>query len=229
MKVVLKFGGSIFMPESGADTEFIRELCMFLATHRENHEFAIVVGAGKYSREFAKICRNFTADEDRIDMVGIMVARLNAAILSSALGEIACPEIPRSEAEFLELAKKYPGKIIICGGFRPRQRTDAVAVEIAKVWGGKMVIKGTNVDYAYDKDPNKCEDAKPLKKITFSELRKIGDQEHAQACAPTIMDSKATELLVQEKIKVAIVNGRNLENIAKILAGEKFTGTRVGF
>jgi uridylate kinase len=150
-------------------------------------------------------------------------------MLISALGEIACPEIPRSEAEFSELTKKYPEKIIISGGFRPRQRTDAVAVEIAKTWGAKMIIKGTNVDYAYDKDPNEFENAKPLKKLTFAELRKLGDQEHTQACAPTIMDAKASELLVKEKIKIAIVNGKNLENIAKILAGEKFTGTQVGF
>ncbi len=217
------------MPESGADIDFIRETMTFLVTQSQNHELAIVVGGGKYSREGGKLAREFTADEDHLDMIGILGARLNAAILVAALGDHACPEIPRSEEEFMELTKKYPGKIIISGGFRPRQRTDAVAVEIAKAWGAKMVVKGTNVDFAYDKDPNEFENAKPLKKLTFRELQEIGESEHLTANSPTIMDSKASEILVKSKIKVAIVNGKNLENIAKILAGENFKGTQVGF
>jgi len=228
MKAVLKFGGSIFMPKSGADIEFIKEISTFLATQIQTHELAIVVGAGKFSRECGKLGREFTQDEDRLDMIGIIGARLNAAILIAAIGDHACPEIPRSEEEFLELVKKYPDKIIISGGFRPRQRTDAVAVEIAKTWGAKIVVKGTDVDYVYDKDPDEFKDAKPLKEISYTELQNLSDQHHV-ANAPTIMDSKAAKILLEKKIKVAVVNGRNLDNIVKILEGEKFRGTKIGF
>ncbi|MFH1450499.1 MAG: UMP kinase [archaeon] len=229
MKAVLKFGGSIFMPKEGADIDFIRELTSFLVTKIQEHEFAIVVGAGKFSRECGALGREFTHDEDRLDMIGIMGARLNASILIAALGDHACPEIPRSEEEFTLLSKKYPGKIVIAGGFRPRQRTDAVAVEIAKEWGANLVIKGTNVDYVYDKDPSEFKDAKPLKNIDYKKLQELGDGEHTTANAPTIMDAEAAKILIEEKIKIAIVNGKNLSNISKILSGESFKGTKIGF
>ena len=229
MKAVLKFGGSIFMPESGVDIEFIRETATFLAAQSQTHELAVVVGGGKISREYGKIGREFTSDEDKLDMIGILGARVNASVLITALGDLACSEIPRSEEEFSELLEKYPGKIIISGGFRPRQRTDAVAVEIAKTWGAKLVVKGTDVDYVYDKDPDEFKDAKPLKKLTFKQLQELGESEHTSANSPTILDSKAGEILVNNKIKVAIVNGKDLNNIGKILSNESFKGTQIGF
>jgi uridylate kinase len=216
------------MPNSGADIEFIREFSTFLITQSQDHKLAVVVGAGKYSREFGKLGREFTPDEDRLDVIGIMVARVNASILICALGDYACPEIPRSEEEFLQLTKKYPDKIIVSGGFRPRQRTDAVAVEIAKEWGADLIIKGTDVDYVYDKDPGKFDNAKPLKEVSFETLQSLGDHDHV-ANSSTIIDSKASEILVKNNIKLAIINGKNLENVAKILSGDNFKGTKVGF
>jgi len=49
-----------------------------------------------------------------------------------------------------------------------------------------------------------------------------------KANAPTIMDRVAAKLLVEKKIKVAIV-GPDLDNIGKVLSGGKFKGTKVGF
>jgi uridylate kinase len=229
MKVVLKFGGSIFMPPQGADIEFIKETAVFIAEQTQNHELAIVVGGGKPSREYGKVGRNFTDDEDILDNIGIYGARLNATLLIAALGILACPEIPRNEEEFLALTEKYPDKIIISGGFRPRQRTDAVAAEIAKVWGAKLIIKGTDVDYVYDKDPNENKNAKALKKVEYKDLEEMVNASEYKANAPTIMDRTAATILTKNKIKVAILNGRNLENIAKALNNENFKGTKIGF
>lgn len=228
MKAVLKFGGSILAPKSGVNVDFIKELSQFLIEQSKKHELAVVVGAGKLSREYGEIGRKFTQNEDLLDMIGIMVARLNASLLITALGDHACPKVPHSEEKFLNLSKEYPGKIIVSGGFRPRQRTDAVAIEIAEKWGAEIVIKGTNVNYVYDKDPNKFTDAKPLKNISYEQLKELGDQKH-MANSATIIDSKASKLLAEKKMKLAIVNGTKLDNIAKILAGKSFVGTKIGF
>ena len=149
-------------------------------------------------------------------------------MIVAALGNSACPVIPRSELEFLDVIRKFPGKIIVCGGFRPRQRTDAVAIEIGKEWNADYVIKATNVDYVYTKDPNKHKDAKPIKSLGYEELKEYADQEH-KANQPTIMDMVSAQLAAKERVKVIVLNGKNLNNIEKILERENFKGTRIGF
>ncbi|MFH1424943.1 MAG: UMP kinase [archaeon] len=227
MKAVLKFGGSILAPNS-VDFEFLEKLASSVSNWSAEHELAIVVGGGKLSREFGKAGKKFTKDPRLLDLIGIQASRFVASTLISALDQNACPEVPRSEAEFIALTKAHPGKIIVAGGFRPGQRTDAVAVEIAKTWGAELVVKGTDVDYVYDSDPKKNKDAKPLETISYEELKKLGDQEH-EANKATIMDKVAAEMLAESKIKMAIVNGKDLANIEKILSNQEFTGTRIGF
>lgn len=227
MKIVLKIGGSIIYPKE-VDVNFVKKLAEKLAQWSKRHEIAVVVGGGALSREYDKIGRRLTDDEDYLDLLGIYASRLNAALLVAALGNAACPAIPRSEVEFLDLLLKYQQKVIVCGGFRPKQRTDAVAVEIAKVWSADYVIKGTNVDYVYDSDPKKNKKAKPIKAMSFQDLQKYSDQTH-KANQPTIMDKVSAGLIASDRIKVAVVNGKNLENIEKFLNRQDFKGTKIGF
>lgn len=229
MKVVLKFGGSIFAPPEGVDLEFMKSTAEHVKRWIQNHEVAIVVGGGKPSREYGELGRQLTDKEDLLDWIGIMSARLNASLFIAAMGDSACPEIPRSEEEFTGINQKYPGKIIVSGGFRPKQRTDAVAVEIAKEWNADLIIKGTNVDYVYDKDPNKFDDAKPIKEISTEELQKMVSADEYKANAPTIMDRTAASILLEGGIKTIVVNGQDLDNIENILDGKEFKGTKVGF
>ena len=210
------------------DVNFIKKLATKLTQWIKKHEIAVVIGGGALSREFDKIGRRITKDEDFLDLLGIYASRLNAALLIAALENSACPVIPRSEVEFLDLVLKYQQKVIVCGGFRPGQRTDAVAVEIAKVWNADFVIKGTNVDYVYDKDPKKNKNAKPIKEMSFDDLQKYADQTH-KANQSTIMDLKSAEMIANEHIRVAVLNGKNLENIEKFLNRQEFKGTRIGF
>jgi len=227
MKVVLKIGGSILMPKQ-FDVNFAKRLAAKLKLWEKKHEIAVVVGGGALSREFDKIGRKITKDEDYLDLLGIYASRLNAVLLIAALGDSACPVVPRSEAEFLDLLLKYHQKIVVCGGFRPKQRTDAVAVELAKVWSADYVVKGTNVDYVYDSDPKKNKDAKPIKQMSFDDLRKYADKAH-KANQSTIMDFVSAGIIANERIKVAVLNGKNLGNIGKFLNRENFKGTTIGF
>jgi len=46
---------------------------------------------------------------------------------------------------------------------KPGQSSDSHAIEHAKKYHAKTVINLSNIDYVYDKNPNKYKDAKPLK------------------------------------------------------------------
>lgn len=228
MKVVFKLGGSIFAPKK-IDTAFLKKLVSKIFEFSQKNEIAIVVGGGSLSREYDKLGRIFTQNEDLLDLIGIFAARLNAALLTAALGKNAAAEIPRNEKEFLRIAKKSPGKIIVAGGFRPRQRTDAVAVEIAKAWHANLVIKGTDVPCVYDKDPKKYKNAKPIKNISYEELLRIARESTQRANKPVIMDLEGAKILRKNRIKLAVVSGSDLANLQKVFEGKEFRGTRVGF
>ncbi len=215
------------MPKQ-VNVNYVKKLAEKLKEWKKRHEIAIVVGGGKLSREFGEIGRKITDDEDYLDLIGIYASRLNAALLIAALGNSACPVIPRSELEFLDVLRKFPEKIIVCGGFRPRQRTDAVSVEIAKEWGADYVIKGTDVNFVYTKDPKKHKGAKPIKQLSFEEIKEYAEQEH-KANQPTIMDMASARIVAKEKIKVIVLNGTDLKNIESFLERQKCKGTRIGF
>ncbi|MFO7872582.1 MAG: UMP kinase [Candidatus Undinarchaeales archaeon] len=226
MKAVLKIGGSVIAKE--ALKLDIKKLVQYLKKWSKKHELAIVVGGGRTSRALDSLARQFTDKEKLLDNVGIYASRLNASVLIAALDEHACTKIPRNESEFSKLAEKCKDKIIVSGGFRPGQRTDAVSVQIAKAWGADTVFKCTNVDYVYDKDPLTNPDAEPIEEMTFEELEKLADKSE-KANSPTIMDKVAADMLLKEDIKLVVLDGKNLGNIGKALNGKKFRGTKIGF
>ena len=228
MKTVLKLGGSVFSAE-GVDKDFLEKFSSKISEWAKTHQIAVVVGGGKLSREYGELGRKFTSDEDLLDTVGIMASRVNASLLVTALGDLAADEIAKSEEDFLKISEESPGKVIVAGGFRPGQRTDAVSAEIAEVWGAEMVIKCTDVDYVYDKDPNKFKDAKKLESVSFDELKDLAGSGEHKANISTIMDPVAAKILSENEIHAAVVNGKDLENIGNILDKKEFTGTRVGF
>lgn len=84
MKIVLKIGGSILMPKE-VDVNFIKKLAAKLTQWAKKHEIAVVIGGGALSRDFDKIGRKITKDEDFLDLLGIYASRLNAALLIAAL------------------------------------------------------------------------------------------------------------------------------------------------
>ncbi len=226
MKAVLKIGGSVIAEEPLKLD--IKKLVQFLKKWSKNHELTVVVGGGRTSRALDTVARSFTDKEELLDNVGIYASRLNASVLIAALDGKACSKIPRNEKEFSKLSEDFKGKIIVSGGFRPGQRTDAVSVQIAKTWGADTVFKCTNVDYVYDKDPLTNPDAKPIEKMTFKTLRKLADKTE-KANSPTIMDKVAADMLLEEDIKLIVLDGRNLSNIGKALNGKEFRGTKIGF
>ena len=76
----------------------------------------------------------------------------------------------------------------------------------------------------YDKDPNKYKDAKPFKKITWDEYKeKITSKWSPGLNTP--FDPIASKLAADIKLKVYIINGRELDRLEKALNNKEFIGT----
>ena len=115
--------------------------------------------------------------------------------------------------------------IIIAGAWKPGSSTDRSAVLFAKTFGAKEVINLSNIDYVFDKDPNKFSDAKKIEKISWKDFRKniVGYKWVPGTNVP--FDPTASGLAEKNKLTVKIVNGKNLVDVRKVLEGRKFKGT----
>ena len=93
-------------------------------------------------------------------------------------------------------------------------------------YGVSQVINLTNVDQVYDRDPKKFADAKPIDTISWKDYRHmIGSDWTPGMNAP--FDPIASKLAHEVGITVKILNGKNLDNLAKALDGEAFVGTTI--
>lgn len=220
---ILSLGGSLVYPGK-IDTVFLKKFSqIILKWLRKGKKFVIFVGGGKICREYQKGARELGIKKtDILDEIGISVTKVNAILIKSLFGKTAFPEILSDPTKKIKTKKK----ILVFAGFKPGWSTDYDAVLMAKTLREKVVLNLTNVDFVYDKDPNKFKDAKPLKRISFSDLKKIvGEKWISGGNFP--LDPLATNLAMKEKIKIVIMNGRKIENFDNFLKGKKFLGTEI--
>lgn len=224
MKIVFDIGGSVLCPEGDPNLSYIKKLKKFIIDlKRKKHKIIIVTGGGKVAKSYIAAARMFKADEDTLDFIGILGTRMNAMILISALGKYAYNRLVKNK-ERLEDAIKS-GKVVVMGGTVLRQTTDAVSVAAAEFFNADLIIVGTNVKGMYDKDPFKHKNAKLLKSITPKQLHRMVKVKKHIAGPLTIMDPVAARILEHIKIKTVVLDGKNLDNMKKVIDGKKFTGT----
>jgi uridylate kinase len=107
------------------------------------------------------------------------------------------------------------------GGLKPGMTTDAVAAMIAERIRADLLIKATDQDGIYDKDPKKHLDAKKLEKLEFGNLLKLFESDKHKAGIHQILDPEAVKILQKSRTKTAIVNGFKSENLLRAVRGEK--------
>lgn len=225
-KVVLNIGGSVLVPHE-IDVDYINHLReMLLSFINEGYSFLIVVGGGNLARKYISAARSLGADESYLDEIGINASRLNAQVLISVLGEVCYPEVPTNFSEVVAAARVFP--VVVMGGTHPGHTTDAVSAMLAERTKASGLIIATNVKGVYDKDPNQFEEAKLLKRLGYDALLQITDTKDAGAGKSAVVDSLACKIVKRAEILLKVVDGRNLENFKKAIAGEEFEGTVVG-
>jgi uridylate kinase len=113
---------------------------------------------------------------------------------------------------------------VIAAGWKPGWSTDYCATLICEDYNVPLIINLSNIEKVYDKDPNKFKDAKPKDSMSWKEFRAmVGDKWTPGMHAP--FDPIAAKRSDELGIKVAVMNGNNLENASNFLNGKKFVGT----
>ena len=219
---VVALGGSAVYPNK-IDIEFLKKFRVFILKKVNNgYKFVIIIGGGKLCREFQLAASEVAnvANEDK-DWIGIHSTRLNAHLLRTIFREIAHPVLFE---ERFKIKNFDSHSVIIGAGWKPGWSTDYVAVQIAADLKINEVLILGKPDYVYTADFEKDSSACPLKKILWQDYMKLIPGEWDPGMSAPV-DPVAARLAGKEKLKVVVAGAKNLENVGKILEGNKFKGT----
>jgi uridylate kinase len=219
--IIISLGGSLIVPDE-IDTVFLNSFASMIKEYAEKgFRFVLITGGGQLSRKYQKALSEL-GDKERshLDWLGIYSTQLNAQLIRFVLNDISYEKIITDQS----LLEDTDKSVIVGAGHKPGASTDTAAVSCAEKLGAKKVINLSNIDYAYDKDPNKFPDAVKIEKSVWAEFRKILPAEWTPGLNSPF-DPIAAQKAESLGIEVAIMNGKNIENLKNYLDGKEFIGT----
>lgn len=210
----------------GLDFDYIEKICLKI---KECHDMGvgigIVCGGGNFLRgRDAKVM-----DRETADYTGMLATVMNSLVLKDTFTRIGCKVYNQTGLSVKTIddidsdkARQAldEGKIVIFGGGtgKPFFSTDTGASLRAIDIEANVIVKLTNVDGVYDKDPNKYDDAVKYEKVSYDEVleKKLG-----------IMDLEAIEMCRDNNISIVVTNINDPDCLIDVYNnGNK--GTRVG-
>lgn len=221
-RVLLKFSGEALAGDKKSGISF-DEVLNFAREIKEcadlGVEIAIVVGGGNFWRGKA----NPYMDRATSDYIGMLATTMNALALGDAFKQIGAEVRVQTGIEMRQVAEFYikdrairhleKGRITIfgCGTGSPFFSTDTAAALRAAEIKADALIKATNVDGIYDKDPKKFEDAIFIPKVKYLDVlnKKL-----------KVMDSTAISLCMEEEIPILVFNVHQPGNLKRLLEGK---------
>lgn len=222
--IVIALGGSVVHPKE-IDVRFVRAFAALLTRFlRRGRRFVLVVGGGALSRrlqEAASRIRRISSREK--DWIGIQATRVNAHLVALAFGTRADQEVIHGAS----MVRRPTHPVVIASGWRPGWSTDYVAVKIAERLGLETAIIAGKPAYVYDKNPDRFRSAKMFPALSWREYRKLIPKKWSPGLRVPV-DPVAARLAEKKKIRVIVVDGRNLTNFAHVLNGRDFRGTVIG-
>lgn len=219
LRLVVRVGGSVVA--SPFDPVLMgRYVDLLVELRRLGHVVVAVVGGGSLSRELIRTAKALGLREFEQDLVAISVSRLLAQLFVLKLGRVGTASVPVTVEEAAGLVGKGK-KIVVMGGLKPGMTTDAVAALLAERVGAELLVKATDVDGVFSRDPRRFPDARKLDALNFDDLGKLFEADRHRAGIHQVLDPEAVRLLRRSRIRTVVVNGSNPENVLLAVKGER--------
>jgi uridylate kinase len=217
MRIVVRIGGSVVA--NPINTELMSKYADIIkAVKQHGHEVAVVLGGGALAREFIGIAKNLELDMNAQDEIAISCSRLFAQLFLKKLGTVACTKVAITLDDAAQCLSE--GKVVVMGGLKPGITTDTVAALVAERINAELLVKGTDQNGVYDKDPRKHPDAVKLDKMAIEDLAKVFEHNEHKAGIHQIIDPEAIKVLMRKRLKIIVVNGFVPENMLAAIKGE---------
>ena len=227
-RVLLKLSGEALAGDkkTGFDEDTVRAVAVQVKQITDmGIQVGIVIGGGNFWRGRS----GGSMDRTRADHIGMLATVMNSLALADTLEHLGVDVRVQTAIEMRAFAEPYirnravrhleKGRVCIFGAGtgNPFFSTDTCAALRAAEINAEVILKATNVDGVYDKDPNKFADAVKYEKVTHSEVLEKDLK---------VMDSTAASLCRDNGIKILVFNLNNPDNIVKAVCGENI-GTLV--
>ena len=149
---------------------------------------------------------------------------MNALALGDAFKQLDVEVRVQTGVEMRQIAEYYikdralkhlsNNRVVVfgCGTGSPFFSTDTAAALRAAEINADALLKATNVDAIYDKDPKKYKDAKKIEEISYLEVlnQKLN-----------VMDTTATSLCMDNDIPIIVFDINEKGNLKKVIKGNK--------
>ncbi len=217
MRIVVRIGGSVIA--NPIDTQLLAKYAdIIVLLKQQDHEVVVVVGGGALARQFIEFAKELELNMEAQDEVAISCSRLFAQLFLKKLGKYGGNKVAVTLEEATEgLAL---GSIVVMGGLKPGITTDTVATLVAEKISADMLLKGSDQQGVYNKDPRKHADAVKLDHLSFEELSAVFEQNEHKAGIHQIIDPEAVKILKSNRIKTVVVNGFDPKNMLLAVRGE---------
>lgn len=227
-RILLKLSGEVLAGDKkqGIDFDTVANVCEIIKKCVDiGVQVGIVVGGGNFWRGRS----SGSMDRTRADHIGMLATTMNALAVADTLEAMDVPVRVQTAIEMRQIAEPYirnkairhfeKGRVVIfgCGTGSPYFSTDTAASLRAAEIKADIMLKATNVDGVYNKDPNKFDDAVKFASLTHADVVKKGYG---------VMDSTAAALCKDNNIPILVFNLQEPENIFKAVTGENI-GTLV--
>ncbi|MCL4342586.1 MAG: UMP kinase [Candidatus Thermoplasmatota archaeon] len=220
---VISLGGSVVTSDP-LDIMFIKRFSAMIGNAGKGNKFCIVIGGGKLARSYINALREAGVNDNILDEIGINATRMNALSVAPFLGDCNT-KIPTTINEAAEMTRIY--RCVIMGGTEPGHTTDTVAALLAERVGAKVIINGTSVDGVYERDPRKYSDAKKLKALGYDEAVSMAVVGSLGAGPNVFMDVTSLNIARRSKIRIVVIDGRDVEQYEKVINGMDHSGTTI--
>ena len=189
----------------GLDFEYIEKICRKI---KDCHDLGVGIGIVCGGGNFMRGRDAHVMDRETADYTGMLATIMNSLVLKDTFTRIGCQVYNQTGLSVKtiddidsEKAKKAieDGKIVIFGGGtgKPFFSTDTGASLRAIDICANVIVKLTNVDGVYDKDPKKFSDAVRYERVSYDEVleKQLG-----------IMDMEAIEMCRDNNISIVVTD-----------------------
>ena len=222
-RVLLKVSGEALMGERdyGIDTDTVKRIAGEVASaHSKGLQIALVIGAGNIFRGLSAQAGGI--ERSSADYMGMLATVMNALAMQSALEQMGVDTRVQSAIPMPTVCEPYikrkadrhmeKGRVVIfaAGTGNPYFTTDTAAALRAAEMECDALLKGTQVDGVYDKDPNKHEDASRYDRLSYQKV--LADDLR-------VMDAAAVTLMRENSIPIIVFSIHERGGLDKVMAG----------
>lgn len=222
-RIMLKLSGESLAGSKGTGIDFdkVLEICKEITeVTSKGIEVAIVVGGGNFWRGRS----NQQMDRCTSDYIGMLGTTMNALAIGDAFKQLGQEVRVQTGVEMRQIAEYYikdrankhlnNKRVVVfgCGTGSPFFSTDTAAALRAAEIDADALLKATNVDGIYTKDPKKYEDAVKIEQTTYLDVlnKKLN-----------VMDTTATSLCMDNNIPIIVFDINEKGNLKKVIDGKK--------